>query len=356
MEDCKILLSSNNYSDEFYPEIDIVVTFFNHQKIVRLVLDGIISNIGCLVNLIIIDDCSEDKTVKVVRKFLKSLKTHSQDSNSQVISYILIKNLTSKFESASANLATNFALTNRIIYIQGDQLIRHKNFDQRMLDIINKNPRIFCVSGRGIHRFIDLKIEFNEYYSESKYLANLKRWKFEVFIFRNYIRQKLILKQKNIQPIPALCEKDFDTVFRTNGTAGFLDSEVFGEKNIKNFLNNKFFIGQTVMRGPVIYRIEDLYSLNYFNEEAFFLKFDDHELNLKARLVLGKACAYIPVNSIDVYQEGATRKARSYIQFRSMLINKRTKYSYLQKSLLRSEMLLLDHAFTADESIVEIYE
>jgi hypothetical protein len=98
--------------------------------------------------------------------------------------------------------------------------------------------------------------------------------------------------------------------FKEQKRAGLI-GDLIENEGFSNAANQKeIFLGETVMRGPIMLRSETYFQLGGLNVHSFFQGFDDHELMLQAWCLKGMRCAYIPVNVNSILSQGTTRKPR----------------------------------------------
>ena len=187
-----------------FPEIDVVVTFFNHGRIVEKVLESVVNNCTSVINLIIIDDLSEDRTLNEIKKFVMKLENGEIRTLRNIYRVTILQTKgKSIFEVMTCNLGLYFAMSKYVIFLQGDQVILESKFDTKLVTTLELNQDIFCVSGRGIHRFQELEKEFNKYAKESNSIQNLSKSKLFLLTLIKFIyqianhRMKLKFKIKN---------------------------------------------------------------------------------------------------------------------------------------------------------------
>jgi glycosyltransferase involved in cell wall biosynthesis len=248
------------------PNVTIVMPVFNQEKIIDDILFQTCLSMGNFFKIIIIDDGSDDNSYKKILNFLK----FKSSEFSLLCSYVVIKNELPIYETACDNQGFRMADTEFIIEIQSDIILKEKNFDVKMIKILN-NHNIGTVSGRHLHPFalIDGHMSWLKYpLNKLRYLAN-----------------------PNYQCV------------------GLIGNRIFSGVPV-NTLNNFFCIGETNARGPWLLRKSDLITLGYLDEENFFLGNDDHDYNRRIYKYLNKKAAYININLQSTFETGSTRKTR----------------------------------------------
>jgi GT2 family glycosyltransferase len=105
----------------------------------------------------------------------------------------------------------------------------------------------------------------------------------------------------------------FPTVasFRENGRAGRLGGLISQVIEISDIPPGKMWVGETVMRGPLLVHRERYMSLGGLDTLAFFLGNDDHDLAYRAFVTQGYRTAFVPVGFNSPIHQGSTRKNKS---------------------------------------------
>jgi len=353
--DFRIIQSIQINPSAGFPEIDIVITFFNHRKIVNKVLESVVDNSALILNLILIDDLSEDKTLSEIEKFVKRLvKNESREHCNVNRITVLQTKRKSIFEVMTSNLGLYFAITKFILFLQGDQLILENKFDLKLMKTLELNQDVFCVSGRGIHRFQDLENDFNKYKKDSNILRNYNKLNNFLVTIIKFISQ-YVVRREQFEPETTNEVNDLESKiseFLKSGQAGELNDSFFNLPINNHKYSSVLFKGQTVMRGPIVYRTNDLASLGGFDSESFYLGFDEHELNLKAFLKIGKTCAFLRIKTYAIYAEGATRKRKSFNQIYLANMYKSERSNNLEKTYLSSNFKNKDKIIYPQESVI----
>ena len=72
---------------------------------------------------------------------------------------------------------------------------------------------------------------------------------------------------------------------------------------------NSIYLGQAIIRGPIVWLSEVFQELNSFDDIGFPLGRDDCDMSLRGALK-GYSVGYIPCTAYSIYEEGTTRKSR----------------------------------------------
>jgi hypothetical protein len=214
------------------------------------------------------------------------------------------------------------ATTELILGIQADMQIHEKGFDIRLAELINSNPEIGLVTCRGVHNFSEISFRNLESGSEisslsfsSIMISNLKLLS-RCLLRRNSNLHDTSNSIRNIEGLQYAESAIFPDT--RSGKAGFL-SEFIDliphqyEEEISTWFRkyrNQFWVGETGMRGPVLFRRVDYLNLGGLNVLAFFQGLDDHDLNLRFKSI-NKSIAFSPIYFSSPLRIGVSRKRKT---------------------------------------------
>jgi len=296
-----IHLEVNEVSEKIL--VSIVVPVFNQESTIRNNLESLITNLGTSAELILVNDCSSDGTDSEIHNFLA--KSKSLSPNLRRISYYKFKH--SLFETRSDHFGILKSSGSYIIEVQADMCILEPNFDRKLVATLENNPDLFMLSCRGIMTFREIfesfskskgnevAINTNLFKSIANFLViNLRRWQ--------SIKDSHEILTETGPIFPSLEE------FSTSGNAGRL-GRLIDQNSVSDVKN--LYVGETVMRGPICFSKDRYMELGGFNVEAFFLGFDEHDLNLRARVLKNWKAGYTPISFESPLKNGSMRKKRS---------------------------------------------
>lgn len=142
------------------PSYSIVIPCFNSAKFIKKCLESIeVQNYNC-VEVIIIDDCSNDYTVKIIEDYMQNSK----------LSIKLIKNITNKGAGESRNIGIQECKNDYLFFLDSDDLLdesffqnvnsvlKYKEYDCIIFDAIYKKNN----KKRIIKMFYSYKIHVGE--------------------------------------------------------------------------------------------------------------------------------------------------------------------------------------------------
>lgn len=312
-----------------FPAVTIVVTCFNHAANISLVLESICRASSLFFDLHIIDDCSEDETLKKVTEFAVCT------SSPYLTGVRISEAITSQFETTCDDYGLRAARTKYVILTQGDIQIDESGYDSRLLKPLQRFADVMGVSGRGTEPLQPI----HEWYIRSNgSVASLGNMLARIlkrpllcravlkYPFLTLVATLISVVELRLHALAKKCsspDRDLvrDTVerfpgqddFSARGSAGFLDLS-FSKTVYPDCLSNRFWQGQTVMRGPLALDRDKYLEIGGFDTKNMFLGFDDHDLFLRGFTNKGYRVGFFPIAVSCDPTWGATRKTRSFKQ------------------------------------------
>lgn len=241
--------------------ITCILTTHNKENMIESVCHGILNNLSELTEqIIVVFDGCVDKTETLTKEILKKFN--------KKITYVYTDDV---FELKANNAGLKEVLSNYVILIQDDMIIKEKNFDKRMLSPFNQYNDVFAVTSQTAHnnRIVNNSIQTHN---------------------------------------PA------------DRRMGF-SRELFGVREIAN-------------RGPLMYNYSDVVGLNYFDEHLCPNSYDDHDISYRAYEKLGKVSGLYWVDydsepswgtgrqkNIDIHNKAHLRNSKIIIERYGHLLN-----------------------------------
>jgi GT2 family glycosyltransferase len=203
--------------------ITCLLTTHNKQDMIGDVCNSIINNVSDLVEQIIVvfDGCvdnTENITKEIISKFNKK------------IDYVYTNDV---FETKANNEGLKNVVSDYVILIQDDMIIREKNFDERMLKPFESFSDVFAVTSQTAH---------------------------DNQLFNNMVH----------------------TINSADRRLGYP--------------RDKFAVREIANRGPLMYDYSDLIKLNFFDEEFIPNSYDDHDISYRAYKQLNKVSGLYWIN------------------------------------------------------------
>ena len=238
----------------------INLTIHNKGFLIEKVLDGIFKNSVLPFELIIVlDGCEDDTETKVVE--------YLANNHCKVIRGFNILYANNVFETKANNMAFLASTGDFCIVVQDDCVIKEFAWDERLLRPFKEFHDVFAVSGNCAHNW-----EINP---NSKDIANLH--------FSGF--------QKLLTPAKDWCD--------------ILNHIHHAKAN--NTPRDIFAVRDTVNRGPLAIKRQDLAEMGYLDEAFAPQDSDDHDLMYRMQKKLGKVCGFYGIEFESLPAWGGTR-------------------------------------------------
>lgn len=293
------------------PDVSFVVPVFNQARIIRRNLSSLILNAHSTFELILIDDNSSDGSFEQIMGFIRSPELKRCPLWTKVV---VIRFRRQRFETMSDHVGIKRSSAKYIIEIQADMEILEDAFDNKLILALTSDPKLFVVSGRGVMNFADVASSY----------ARLKGS--EASIGKSFVKALFRLLYQSLLPASinasthssaitsdvrnvSLCDEI--TRFNLTGEAGRLGPAIEYLPSTEQTESNLVFIGETVMRGPIIFERIRYLQLGGFNLKAFYLGFDEHDLILRAATEKFWKAGYICIGFSAPMRDGSIRQERS---------------------------------------------
>ena len=301
------------------PLISVIIPVHNQQEIIIKNISSIIKNMSLPFELIVIDDYSDDNTRTLLDEFFFGLK------GEQFPLIVSIKYFSTNipiFETKADTYGIQNASGEYILEVQADMKILEKDFDQKMLNLLKSGNNIFAISARGVHSFGDLSADYLISQTSPKFsLQQLLR---NTIIHKKVKLRRMLLNDKKTK-IHSEEELDLTRIFpeprefETLKRAGWLGRAINAlpeslNKDLSKSLqtqDKKLWVGDTIMRGPLIFKKSDYLDIGGFEVKSFFLGNDDHCLCFKAKRN-GKIVAFTPVHFTAPLNNGSERAHKTF--------------------------------------------
>lgn len=158
-------------------KFSVVIPCYNAQDTIEKAIKSVINQTYKNFEIIIVDDCSKDNTIKVVNKFIDTnIKLLRIDVNSG--------------PSKARNIGWDNAKGDYVAFLDSDD-IWHKKKLEIINDIINKNDIVFLAHNYSIEEY-----NFNTFKEETMYL--LKRISFWSLLIHNVVATPCTIIKRDI--------------------------------------------------------------------------------------------------------------------------------------------------------------
>jgi glycosyltransferase involved in cell wall biosynthesis len=308
-------------------ELSIIVPVFNQEEIISGVLESLVSSISMCSELIIINDGSEDQTQSAILKFFDNFSSEEFPSLVKVRLYFL---KFSRFETYCDDFGIKASMAKYCLEVQADMFISDPGFDKRMVALMQAYPDLALLSGRGVE---PLEQIFHSYQSSLGTESAFFPSELHFLIRRSILWVKNALKKIMARFLDSSTEvggeldaeaRKFEVQsnqdFLSLGRAGRLGELIDLSPNLLDVLPSRVYLGETVMRGPLLIDKDKYSEIGGFNTDLFFLGFDDHDFCYRANS-LNFRVGYSPVHFLSPLRLGANRKHRTVLSELLIFLN-----------------------------------
>jgi glycosyltransferase involved in cell wall biosynthesis len=325
------------------PEVSVIMPVFQQEKIIYRNLNSIYKSMSMYWELILIEDAGKDKTKNEILRWINDLSP----MGNRLLKIILIKNIKELYETKCDILGFKNAESKYLIEIQSDMEITEVAFDRKLVEALESHPDIFMISGRGTHSFDEA---FKELILISRRFTEVKFIFKQIFVWlikdsKFEHRIKLLLKSKSIDSKEeefASEEKyhessitpNLGNFISTKGKAGRLGHLITTEYSSTQIQARNIWLGETVMRGPLIIRRNLYEQLGGFDSSCFYLGFDDHDLSLRGYKYFNLRTGFVPVGFKSPPQDSTTKRKKNLIGLFKYLLIGHNFYAKSNKSEL----------------------
>jgi hypothetical protein len=265
------------------PEFFVAIPIKNQEKLIREVLEGLVLRLNSPFDIgLLFDNCNDASFETAIDCISEVMAEH--ESLNQVH---LVKSMDELFESTCENVLFELCKAKYFVSFQADTLIDDASFFERCKSAFTTIPNLLGVSGRATVPFMPSKL----------FRARL----FSLFFTTNFLTFLSPRVFRNRRLGPFLKGNDY-----FGDTSGF----PFPRMKFSRTELNTLFLGQALIRGPIVWSAGQFRKLGGFNDLAYFLGRDDCDLALRG-LLDGLAVGYLPCQQISNPSYGTTRKPRS---------------------------------------------
>ena len=255
----------------------------NQEKIIKDVLYDLISSIDKDFKLgLLFDNCS-DESLNICKDFFSK----SSLSFQHLQEVFFIKSDGELFESTAENILFKLCNQKYFVTIQSDLYFVDVSFLSRSESAFSLVPDLFAISGKALVSF--------------ETLTRLKAFLNSLLHAFNAIRK--------LRPI-GIRKVRLGLFLPKLGYFGDMSSPPDVLMKFKRKELNTLFLGEAIIRGPVVWKAEIFRELNGYDDVAHPLGRDDCDICFRAYL-LGYMSGYLPCVAYSIFKQGTTRKKRS---------------------------------------------
>lgn len=291
----------------------------NQEALIEGILVDFFKNVSVPAKLIIILDACVDKSEIRVREFLNS----AHKLKSSVNQVVLFRTSTDIFESSCDNFSLKLAETPYFMTIQADNFLDDPTFLPRAINAISCIPELTAVSTRGVVP-----------------LDHPRR-----IPHRSSTIRKLLNLPARVNP----------KMFKSTFLGPFSSSLAFyGDVSTPPASKLRYskraaqcvFLGEAVVRGPIIWTTAHLKLINGFNDVSYFLGWDDYDASYRLYCEFKFRVGYLPSSCYSLVNTGTNSFPRS--------ISTLEQYSLREDLATRSQGLISEYWKLRDAGRIDL--
>ena len=274
---------SKNIEEIINEDFFISMPIKNQESIITNVLTTLLKTTDNTISIgLIFDNCSDRSLELCLDFFENNFKLYPN-----LVAVHFVASYGELFESTAENIL--FLLCNQkyFVSLQSDIYFTDKTFLNRASKAFALIPELFAVSGKAI-------VTFN-------IMSKFKKYLNRVFHFHNSILRFL----PNYRAV-----KKTGYYLPFLGYFGDLANPPESYMHYSSNQMNKIYLGEAVIRGPIVWLSKTFRELNGFDDVGFVLGRDDCDLSFRGFLN-GHISSYLPSTAYSIYEQGTTRKSRS---------------------------------------------
>jgi hypothetical protein len=334
----EIKLSLTN-PKQISPIVSIGVPVYNQEKIIGRNIYSILQNTSSNFEIILIDDASTDCTLKSI---LGVFTNEIFENFPNLCGVRVYRNRKSRFETFCDNLLIEDSLSGYFLEIQADMFIEQLGYDQKLIDAIGAHDDIIAISGRGVHKISEVVTEYaktagsdrSRGKSIPRHIVNVIRTRIRMIQQDSKLENQISdLTANSISDRPLFT---LQTDFLNSGAIGQLGLLIETKIEPTSLKDRKIYVGETIMRGPLIIDLKKLKSVGGWDQGGFLQGYDDHDFCLRAYVVGGYRVGYVPISFASPTSDGTTRKKKTLMSEFSILAN----LIRIQQSRKKSQLYL----------------
>lgn len=290
--------------------VTLVVPVFNQETRICEVIDGLAANLSTPARIILIDDGSEDESLKAI--ISASFGAVHKYKNKH-LEFEIYRYQTSVFETQCDRFGLSLVKTRYAIEVQADMVLLDESFDSRLIHAMQTNEDVLFVSGRGVEKLGPvLERYWTTLGADVASVANFRTYVFKrvmSLLFANLVKKtgNMNAAGRTLTPPEEIFPSSEE--FEKTGQAGQL-GHLVDSPLPENFDKSKLWVGETVMRGPLAIDMDKYRKLGGFDHTRFFLGYDEHSL-VALGANMGYRVGYCPVRFSAPLSVGSTRSKRS---------------------------------------------
>ncbi len=264
-------------------EFFIAIPVKNQENLIQEVLENLVPRLHVVSEIGLLFDNCDDSSFQIAVE--TTLKLMNENNMLNQVHFVTSKD--ELFESTCENVLFSLSDSKYLVSFQADTVIKDFTFFARCQAAFATVPNLLGVSGRATVPLMPskmLKARIISLLSPTNILTSLLPQVFKIKRLGPFYKGKDYFGDTSGFPFPRM---------------------KFSSKELATL-----FIGQALIRGPIVWSAEKFKKLGGFNDIAFFLGRDDCDISLRG-LKNGFVVGFVPCEQISNPSNGTTRKPRT---------------------------------------------
>lgn len=253
----------------------------NQESTIVEIIETLIKNTHFDFSLGILFDNCDDQSEEVFLDYIRNLNF----GNISLVEVHVLSSTKDLFESTCENILSLFCRDEYFVSLQADCYLSDPTFLSRSLDAFNLLPNLLAISGRAVVPFHPIQVH-------QLYRDALCRNSFN--FIRSPIKRKKFLGSHNL----------------TYSYFGDFSEYPRNRMHFQAEDLRTLYIGESIIRGPIVWNFDLFTRLNGFNDLAYFLGRDDCDLSFRGHK-MDYIVGYLPSHCFSVSENGTTRRPRT---------------------------------------------
>jgi glycosyltransferase involved in cell wall biosynthesis len=277
-------------------ELLISLPVCNQEDLIFETLTCLYTN--CLVpsTLIVVLDYCQDRTGPIVRNFIANVEL-----TEHIQTVVIMETFGDIFESNSENLALSICEGKYFLSLQADIMFTDPKFIPRCMDHMKSNTKILGISSRAV-LFENRR---------RNHRIRKKIWAF--FSLLNWFLGKG-LRIKLLPPFQIAADYFGDLSKPPHNRMIFLNRQL-----------NRLYVGDVLIRGPIIWDIHKMSLLGNLNDVRYFLGGDEKEICRNGRSKFGFIVGYMPSSCYSNLWTGSSHNPQKRTKETILMLQQRTE-------------------------------
>lgn len=259
------IYKNSKFQEDVIPSVTVSLPVCNQDGIISNILNTLFDKIESPANLIIVLDACRDNSKIIVDKFIVN---HLNPSN--ICEIIILESNGDLFESTCENLALWISDNAYFLSLQADIFFNDSTFITRALSAFDKYSDLLGISGRAV-----LPATNKTRYTYLQYINKL-------FNLLNKLSSKFT---KKVFLMPFFTDANY---------FGDISTPPQSRLSFTKKQSKSVYLGDTVIRGPIMWRGDYIRDLGGFQDFRYFLGGDERQICIDGRIRHNMRVGYMP--------------------------------------------------------------